>query len=1814
MELNGNLHKVLYLLRQNPFNRIKFFAILVALILGLTTKSYSKNFYLSSSAGNDSFTALQAQNPATPWKTIDKLNNSMSLIDPGDYIFFKRGDVFPGQITLKRSGTASAMITFSAYGSGNLPIIKGTLPVTGWTKYSGNIWQSGCPQLASTVTNFFINEKSQQIGRYPNLDAVNKGYLLIKSHSSNTQLTGTSLTSSPNWTGAEAVVRSARWVLDKVPIQSHLGDVLIFSKPTKYDIKDNYGFFIQNHLNTLDQQGEWYFDSGNKKMYLYSSVDPNTLKTEAAAFSSTFTTTNQRYFSIDNLEFKGSLKTNINILNSFYIGMNNNIFSESGENAVFFVDCHDVNFGNNKIINSNSNALEFFNCRNIIAGKNEIQNTALREGMGLGYTAVNMYYQIRNCLFENNIIDRVGYNGICFGGDSITIRNNVISNFCMTLDDGAGLYTSGVEGNILNNNRELINNLIITGVGAGEGTDSPTYTAAEGIYIDDRTNNVMIINNTIANSSRGIFIHNSNKITIIGNTLYNNKTQLLFVHDRIATTYPITNCIVKDNILFSRLKSQTVSDFRTIDNGIPSFGTFDNNYYCRPIDDDATIYAEYTGILGTISKFMNLTTWQSTFNYDLNSKKSPYPILAYKITELIGTSKFGNANFNNDIAGWSSWSNYNNGNATWDNTNKIDGGSLKLSFSAASSKPDGLLIAHGNCGEVAASETYILKFSLIASSPGKLLKISIREDSSPYNYLTPMQYVSAGNAPKEFELLFTPESNYINARIDFEINEDAGQLWIDNVELYKANIQATNIDDSVKFIYNSFMTNKAFPIEGNFIDVKGTKYSGSVTLLPCSSAILIVDPNQSAPSATPVYVSSAIENTTPSRLEMTYSLPLANILPATSAFTVTVNSAVRTISSVSISGTKVLLTLASPIAYGNVITVAYTKPSTNPLQTTAGGQAATISEQTVTNKVNAPAVPIYSGAAIENATPTLVEITYSLNLANIVPSASAFIVNVNSAARAINSVAISGTKVSLTLASPVTYGNLVTVAYSAPSSNPLQTSAGGKATSITAQSVTNRVNPPANPVYVSSSVENIAPSVIEMIYNLTLANIVPSTSAFSVQVNSAARSVNSVSVSGTKVSLTLSSPVASGNVITIAYTAPSSNPLQTSAGGKATSITAQSVTNRVIPPLASPVYVSSSVENAAPSVIEVIYNLALANIVPATSVFSVQVNSAAISVNSVSVSGTKVSLTLSSPVASGNVITVAYTAPSSNPLQTSAGGKASSMTAQSVTNRVNPPANPVYVSSSVENAAPSVIEMIYNLALANIVPATSAFSVQVNSAAISVNSVSVSGTKVSLTLSSPVASGNVITIAYIAPSSNPLQTSAGGKATSITAQSVTNRVNPPANPVYVSSSVENAAPSVIELIYNLTLANIVPATSAFSVQVNSAVRTVNSVSISGTKVSLTLSSPVASGNVITIAYTAPLSNPLQTPAGGKAASINAQTVSNHVNTVSTTPPGAVNVPPVVLVNYNSSNNAGFVIELNARGSYDSNNDNLNFTWKVPDNIPVSGTNSSVLQFLAPVSDVSLKYEFTLTVSDGKTSQSKTISVKIIPYQLEMEAAEVKSVEASGFQYPYLPSNVLDGDIGSMWSASGNDQWIVLELKESFSIQHIKIAFQPGQKKEFYFDILGSVDKEVWESILLKSNSCAFSGNLQVFEIPTAKSRKEYNYIKFLGQGNSTDNWNYISEIKIFGYRNNQSSEYEEQMVKVYPNPAHELVNIFIEEQTFIPDFIKIVSLAGKVLFSDKIDSGVRQFEIPISFMNGIYIIHMGIGDITMFTQKLIIIK
>jgi hypothetical protein len=108
-------------------------------------------YYVSSSAGSDAYSATQAQNPATPWKTLAKVNGF--AFAAGDRVLLARGDVWREQLAPSVSGILNVPVAFDAYGAGPAPEITGYQAVTGWTSVAGytNQWKATLPGTVSVL-------------------------------------------------------------------------------------------------------------------------------------------------------------------------------------------------------------------------------------------------------------------------------------------------------------------------------------------------------------------------------------------------------------------------------------------------------------------------------------------------------------------------------------------------------------------------------------------------------------------------------------------------------------------------------------------------------------------------------------------------------------------------------------------------------------------------------------------------------------------------------------------------------------------------------------------------------------------------------------------------------------------------------------------------------------------------------------------------------------------------------------------------------------------------------------------------------------------------------------------------------------------------------------------------------------------------------------------------------------------------------------------------------------------------------------------------------------------------------------------------------------------------------------------------------------------------------------------------------------------------------------------------------------------------------------------------------------------------------
>ncbi len=796
--------------------------ILTFLLVCYLHSARATTYYFSTSSGDDSRTSTQAKNPSTPWKTLGKLNSFFSSLHPGDVVLFKRGDTFYGSITVSKSGTAGSPIVFSAYGTGNRPVITGLTTLSKWVAVGNGVYESYNPSLRSKVNMVLFNDVQKAIGRYPN-----KGYLTLESHRGKTSITDHQLHSTPNWKGAELVLRTSRWTIERCKITSHSGSKISYTaNEGGYNARDNYGYFIQNHIKTLNQLGEWFYNPLTKKLSMYfGSNAPSSYLVKAATVNDLIYSSGKSYIVFDDITFKGANQQGVDISGGSNITIKNCSVLFSGMDGV---GASGTNFKleNSSVLHSNNNGVNVSQGTNPQIRNNIVKNTYYIAGMGKSGNGQGA--GIRNGksgIVEYNQVLNSGYVGVQLGGNYAIVRNNLIDTFCFIKDDGGGIYT-GNPPNISNYGRKITGNIVLNGIGAPNGTNS-TGSSAEGIYMDDNTNGVVIAENTVANCRRGLYLHNTRNISVKNNILYNNKDgQLHMRYDGLGD--PLRKHTITNNIFFSKIANQMASSINTKVNDINNIGEFDDNYYARPIDDRAVI--SVTTYLYTSSedrRIYDLASWKAKYNKDPSSQRSAKQIAPYRINSLIGSNKYSYGSFNSSTDVSKVWAN--NASLSRQSSGMLDGGYLKI---APSEKSSSIVLG---VGVLSAAKKYILRYSVKGTSN---MSIGAFLRSSAYKPISGVAYRTVNASRSENEIIFTPSANQASGSLVFTADAKS-TYYLDNIKLYEANATVTNPDDSIRFVYNATKVSKTVSLNGNYVDVKNNKFSNSIVLQPFQSAVLI---------------------------------------------------------------------------------------------------------------------------------------------------------------------------------------------------------------------------------------------------------------------------------------------------------------------------------------------------------------------------------------------------------------------------------------------------------------------------------------------------------------------------------------------------------------------------------------------------------------------------------------------------------------------------------------------------------------------------------------------------------------------------------------------------------------------------------------------------------------------------------------------------------------------------------------------------------------------------------------------------------------
>lgn len=286
-------------------------------------------------------------------------------------------------------------------------------------------------------------------------------------------------------------------------------------------------------------------------------------------------------------------------------------------------------------------------------------------------------------------------------------------------------------------------------------------------------------------------------------------------------------------------------------------------------------------------------------------------------------------------------------------------------------------------------------------------------------------------------------------------------------------------------------------------------------------------------------------------LILDYNESLNNFsIPASSDYSVTVNSVSLSITNVSISGDFITLTLNPKVEDGDNVVVNYTQ-GTNRVKDLVGNEAVTFASQFVTNNtqgfIATPPQSVTATAIVDGD----IEISF-LDVASAGEVASYSVKRSTSENGTYSQIGTvtddESTSYTYTDTSPIDgtkyYYIVTSIDQNSSESNP----------SPKTSAISDATNPAVESILVGGT------SVLLDYDELLDTGSIPNTSSFTVKVNGISVSIASVAITNVRVNIELTNAIQSGDNVTLSYTS-GSNPIQDVAGNNAVSFTDEGTVN-----------------------------------------------------------------------------------------------------------------------------------------------------------------------------------------------------------------------------------------------------------------------------------------------------------------------------------------------------------------------------------------------------------------------------------------------------------------------------------------------------------------------------------------------------------------------------------------------------------------------------------------------------------------------------
>jgi hypothetical protein len=578
-------------------------------------------------------------------------------------------------------------VVIGKYGEGQNPRITGFFDVSGGFTKSGNIYTK---QISSFTSNYYnsnawfneehtpvsglnyllINSKKHLLGKYPN------DYYLVVDDTLSPNRSGfidnnlNGLFPPGFWNNSTLLIHSVDWINTRQPCATSSSngtfnisydwhrwaglELLSWHNYQGRTIK----YFITNHPNCNDVDGEWSFTISNKNLSVYSLLNLNDQVVKLSLHDSVVAINNSTNIEFKNIDFEGGNKFTVGNKNS-KVKYENCTFRNCAM-AIVSINS-DISVNNCSFIDITQGAIttlgqfntNVYGClfKNIAMDKEHVNGDlgVLNDNRAIRFTpSLPAVLNVQRCRFDSLGGSAVqGSSSItteCM--DTLLYKNSLVTNVGgMVADMGGGYYSWMIEPKYgLIEGCGIFNKMI----DEEWAMKPPSWDGQHGIYFDGYTDKIIAQYNTIAHFHNS-FLNNAGFLKVFRNNIcaFASKAEVRTIDE--SWNQATRNIFATNNIFLTKDNStQGWQHVRYNTAYTPGVNVIDSNLYLNWNNSDANVWGLSTNY-GLPSE-MSLSSLRTNYGFEqhgsVNNASYDTAIVFYNWKSVADTIHFTGTGYN----------------------------------------------------------------------------------------------------------------------------------------------------------------------------------------------------------------------------------------------------------------------------------------------------------------------------------------------------------------------------------------------------------------------------------------------------------------------------------------------------------------------------------------------------------------------------------------------------------------------------------------------------------------------------------------------------------------------------------------------------------------------------------------------------------------------------------------------------------------------------------------------------------------------------------------------------------------------------------------------------------------------------------------------------------------------------------------------------------------------------------------------------------------------------------------------------------------